>query len=84
MFEALQAAITYVFADMSLHRIMANYVPGNKRSGALLSRLGFVQEGYARDYLFLNGKWCDHVMTSLTNANWRPQRTDHPGRLGQG
>jgi ribosomal-protein-alanine N-acetyltransferase len=67
MFEALQAAIGHVFEELKLHRIMANYMPINQRSGRLLRRLGFVVEGYARDYLFLNGAWQDHVMTSLTN-----------------
>ncbi|MGB7922308.1 MAG: GNAT family N-acetyltransferase [Pyrinomonadaceae bacterium] len=67
MSEALAAAITYAFDDLGLHRIMANYVPVNERSGRLLRRLGFVVEGYARDYLFIAGEWRDHVLTSLTN-----------------
>jgi ribosomal-protein-alanine N-acetyltransferase len=67
MREALEAATAYVFNDMRLHRIMANYLPHNQRSGALLRRLGFVPEGYARDYLFIDGAWRDHVMTALTN-----------------
>ena len=46
--------------------------PTNERSGRLLSRLGFTIEGYARNYLNLNGQWCDHIMTSLTNPNWNP------------
>jgi ribosomal-protein-alanine N-acetyltransferase len=71
MREGLQAAIGYVFGTLNMHRIMANHVPWNQRSGGLLRRLGFVVEGYARDYLFLNGAWRDHVLTSLTNPDWR-------------
>ena len=67
MFEALTTVIAYAFNDMGLHRIMANYIPTNERSGRLLRRLGFVVEGYARDYLFLAGKWQDHILTSLIN-----------------
>lgn len=67
MFEALTSLISYAFEDMGLHRIMANYMPANERSARLLRRLGFVVEGYARDYLFLAGKWQDHVLTSLIN-----------------
>jgi len=67
IFEAVTAVIAYGFNDMGLHRIMANYMPTNERSARLLRRLGFVVEGYARDYLFLAGKWQDHVMTSLVN-----------------
>jgi [ribosomal protein S5]-alanine N-acetyltransferase len=67
MTEALTAAIRFAFDDIRLHRIMANYVPTNERSGRLLRRLGFTVEGYARDYLFIDGAWRDHVLTSLTN-----------------
>ena len=71
MFEALQAVLPYAFGDLRLHRIGANYIPRNERSGKLLRRLGFVVEGYARDYLRINGRWEDHVLTGLTNPDWR-------------
>lgn len=67
MTEAVSAAIAYAFDELKLHRIMANYLPHNQRSEKLLARLGFVKEGYAKDYLFIAGKWQDHVLTSLTN-----------------
>jgi len=71
MREALDAAIDHAFHALKLHRIMANYQPTNERSGRLLRRLGFTIEGYARDYLFLNGGWRDHILTSLVNPNIR-------------
>jgi ribosomal-protein-alanine N-acetyltransferase len=67
MTEALRAALAHVFQELRLHRVMANYIPRNARSGRLLGRLGFVIEGYARDYLLVNGRWEDHVLTSLIN-----------------
>jgi len=67
MFEAVSAVTSYAFRSLRLHRIQANYMPTNVRSGALLRRLGFQQEGFARDYLFLGGGWQDHVMTALLN-----------------
>jgi ribosomal-protein-alanine N-acetyltransferase len=67
MHEALGGAIRYAFDELRLHRIMANYLPTNERSGRLLRRLGFVVEGYARDYLFIGGQFRDHVLTSLTH-----------------
>jgi ribosomal-protein-alanine N-acetyltransferase len=69
MHEALGGAIRYAFDELQLHRIMANYVPTNERSGRLLRRLGFVVEGYARDYLFIAGQFRDHVLTSLTHPH---------------
>jgi ribosomal-protein-alanine N-acetyltransferase len=71
MTEALQVAIAYVFDELKMHRIMASYLPHNQRSGRLLKRLGFVVEGYARDYLMINGQWQDHILTSLVNHNWK-------------
>lgn len=72
MNEALQAAIQYVFNDLNMHRISANYMPHNRRSANVLKKLGFTIEGYARDYLLINGKWEDHIRSSLINENWRP------------
>ncbi|RYV02376.1 30S ribosomal protein S5 alanine N-acetyltransferase [Shewanella sp. OPT22] len=67
MYEILDAAIKYIFLDIGLHRIMANYMPENKRSEALLERLGFEREGVAKSYLKINGKWRDHILTSKVN-----------------
>lgn len=69
MREALEMAIPYAFGPLGLHRLMANHLPENARSAALLQRLGFVREGYAKDYLFIGGAWRDHVLTALTNPD---------------
>ncbi|MBV8460222.1 MAG: GNAT family N-acetyltransferase [Candidatus Eremiobacteraeota bacterium] len=71
MHEALRLLIDFAFGELRLHRIMANHMPRNERSAALLRRLGFVREGLAREYLRINGVWEDHVLTSLTNSAWR-------------
>ena len=67
MAEALRAGNAYMFDAMRLHRIMANFRPENTRSRRLLERLGFVEEGLAKDYLFIDGAWRDHVLTSLVH-----------------
>jgi ribosomal-protein-alanine N-acetyltransferase len=67
MAEALRAANGFMFDAMRLHRIMANHRPENERSARLLARLGFVREGLARDYLFIEGAWRDHVLNSLVH-----------------
>lgn len=72
MSAIVREVIDYAFKERRLNRIMANYMPGNGRSGALLERLGFEKEGYARRYLKINGRWEDHVLTALLN----PSRSD--------
>lgn len=70
--------IRYGFNELRLQRIIANYLPANQRSARLLTRLGFEREGFARKYLFINGKWEDHVLAALINpASIKPA---HPGR----
>jgi [ribosomal protein S5]-alanine N-acetyltransferase len=66
--EGLPVALEYVFEQLGLHRVQANYLPRNERSGRLLRRLGFIVEGYARDYLKINGRWEDHILTSKTRS----------------
>jgi len=72
MSEALRLLLPYAFDELGFHRVMAGHLPANERSGQLLRRLGFVVEGYARDYLYLNGRWRDHVLTALVSPNPKP------------
>jgi ribosomal-protein-alanine N-acetyltransferase len=71
MREALAAVIPFVFHRFRLHRIEANYMPRNERSGRTLAALGFEKEGLARRYLLINGEWEDHVLTAKLNPEWR-------------
>lgn len=70
MTESLKASINHIFAELNFHRIEANVIPLNIRSQTLLNKLRFVKEGYAKDYLYIAGKWQDHVLNSLTNDHW--------------
>lgn len=72
MTEALRLLIAHAFGPMSLHRIQANHLVENARSARVLERLGFHVDGVAEDYLFINGAWRTHVMTSILNR-------EHPG-----
>jgi ribosomal-protein-alanine N-acetyltransferase len=72
MTAALRLGIDYMFNEQRLHRIAANYLPHNTRSAAVLRRLGFTVDGYARDYLLIEGRWQDHILTSLVNPAWEP------------
>lgn len=62
--------IDYAFNELELHRIIANHMPENMRSEALLRKLGFEREGYAKRYLQINGEWEDHVLNSLINTKY--------------
>lgn len=73
MQEALTAVIHEAFSvRIHLHRIQAAIRPDNRRSLALADRLGFADEGLARDYLFIAGAWRDHRLLALTNPGFVP------------
>ena len=74
MREALAAILDHALGPFGLHRVMADYMPCNRRSARLLSRLGFVEEGLAHSYLEIAGRWEDHVLTSLTSEAWQEAR----------
>jgi ribosomal-protein-alanine N-acetyltransferase len=67
MGEAITHTLNFVFDELRLHRVMANYMPRNKKSGKLLTRMGFNIEGQAEKYLLINGTWEDHILTSKIN-----------------
>lgn len=65
--EALRRAIAYAFDDLKLHRIEANVMPYNARSRRVVEKLGFEEEGLARKYLKINGRWQDHIHYVILN-----------------
>jgi ribosomal-protein-alanine N-acetyltransferase len=71
MTEALQLLLPYAFDHIGLHRIEAACLPHNAASRGLLTKLGFVEEGYARQYLRINGNWQDHVLYGLLKGELR-------------
>ncbi len=62
MTDAVRTLVRFSFNVLRLHRIEAATQPGNSPSIRVLQRTGFVQEGYARDYLRIDGVWRDHLL----------------------
>jgi ribosomal-protein-alanine N-acetyltransferase len=62
MTGAMKALIPFAFQGLRLHRLEAACIPTNAPSIALLERSGFKREGYAREYLCINGAWQDHLL----------------------
>jgi ribosomal-protein-alanine N-acetyltransferase len=62
MTAAVRALIPFAFGSLRLHRLEAACIPANVASVRLLEKTGFVREGYAREYLCIDGKWQDHLL----------------------
>ena len=71
MTEAVAGAVQFAFVTWKLHRVAANHMPQNTRSASVLRRCGFKVEGHASAYLLINGRWEDHVLTAITNPDFK-------------
>lgn len=72
MCAAVRAFIPFAFDVLHLHRIEAACIPTNQASMGLLEKTGFQREGYAREYLCINGMWQDHVLYARLRGDSPP------------
>ena len=68
MTEALAAVLEFAFSRLALHRVEAACLPANEASRRLLLKSGFREEGYAREYLRINGRWQDHQLFAILRS----------------
>jgi [ribosomal protein S5]-alanine N-acetyltransferase len=69
MTAALPLVLQFAFDRLGLHRVEAACLPTNTPSRSLLARAGFQQEGYAREYLCIEGKWQDHLLFAILRGD---------------
>ena len=67
MKKAVKMALEYAFKELRLHRIEASALVENMRSRNVLKACGFKELGLNEDYLFIDGKWRDHVTYYITS-----------------
>ena len=72
MTAAVRALIPFSFGSLRLHRLEAACIPTNVASIRLLERTGFIREGFAREYLCINGTWQDHLLYALLKDDALP------------
>lgn len=70
MKESIRLTLQYCFRDLGLHRVHASCIPDNERSKNLLIKCGFKEEGYAENYLKIDGKWQDHILFGTCAENF--------------
>ena len=62
MTAAVNTVLPFAFGTLRLHRVEAACIPANDVSIRLLEKTGFQREGFARQYLCINGIWQDHLL----------------------
>ncbi|EJO5348953.1 GNAT family N-acetyltransferase [Clostridium botulinum] len=69
MKEALKLLIDYAFNEIHVHRMEASTLVDNIRSQKVLKACGFKKLGLNEKYLYLDGKWQDHITYYIVNNN---------------
>jgi ribosomal-protein-alanine N-acetyltransferase len=70
MTDAVRTVTSYAFDHLRLHRLEAACLPSNEASIRLLRKCGFTEEGLARRYLKINGRWEDHLLFGLVSSEY--------------
>lgn len=80
---AVALAVDHCLFELRLHRIEIAIRPENTASLRVVEKLGFVEYGYARGYLHIDGAWRDHRLFAITTEDvpeglLRRYRTEGP------
>lgn len=70
MSKSLKLVLKEIFTTLDLHRVEANIQPTNTVSIQLVTKNGFIKEGFSPRYLKINGVWQDHFRFALTLEDW--------------
>jgi [ribosomal protein S5]-alanine N-acetyltransferase len=70
MSRGLRLTLAFAFQRLGLHRVEAACLPHNAPSRGLLLKAGFREEGYAREYLCIDGRWQDHILFGMIRDEW--------------
>ncbi|SFR67618.1 GNAT family N-acetyltransferase [Halogeometricum limi] len=73
---AAETMLDYGFDELGLHRVKACTFEDNAASRRVLEKLGFEQEGVAREEAYVDGEWCDRVRYGILEDEWRARRDD--------
>lgn len=67
--EAIRLVSRWVLTDTEVHRLVAQVVPDNEPSLAVLRRNGFVEEGLLRSWLWIDDETHDVLQFSLLRSD---------------
>lgn len=67
--EAVRLVSRWVLTETNVHRLVAQVVPGNVASVAMLQALGFSEEGRLRSWLWIEDEAVDVIQFSLLRSD---------------
>ena len=77
MKKTVPAVLGFAFKTLGLQRVEAACLPTNLASMKVLESSGFHREGFAREYLEINGKREDHILFAILAASFYNAPNNH-------
>jgi [ribosomal protein S5]-alanine N-acetyltransferase len=72
--EAAARVISFGFEQLGLHRIYSTCYPANIASYRVMEKIGMQREGCLREVRFIKDTWCDSLLYSILEQEWRQQK----------
>ena len=71
MTRTVRAMVAHAFGHWKLHRVIVYAATENRRSRAVVERVGFTLEGIAREAEWLGDRFVDLAQYSMLEQEWR-------------
>ena len=75
--DALMTLLAYGFDSLNLRQIELWTLADNERALRLYKKSGFVEDGRLRDRSWIEGRYIDHLVLSITADEFARGRTNH-------
>ena len=82
--EVIELLLAHAFEALNLHRVELAVFDFNERGLRCYRRLGFVEEGRARQKRFKQGRYCDEILLSMLRSEWRAARAADAAEAAEG
>ena len=69
--ETARALLSFGFARLGLHRMVALCFVENRGSAHVLEKIGMVREGILRKHRLKEGRWVDSFLYSILDPEWK-------------
>jgi RimJ/RimL family protein N-acetyltransferase len=73
--ELMRLRADFAFTQLPLRSLRSGYVEGNEASRRAQLSAGYKEVGRWHRERFVDGRWCDHVLTELLREEWEARRS---------
>jgi diamine N-acetyltransferase len=74
--DAIVTCLRFAFFTLGLHAVRICTEERHERALELYRRLGFVETGREREWIFREGRFVDHVLFSMLDSEYRARYSD--------